>query len=69
MTTLLEQAIKALRGLPHDAQTVAAAAVIDYAKRDDRLELSDDDVAEVRRRMASERTLLPIDEVRDRLDA
>lgn len=69
MATLLEQAIKALRGLPHNEQNVAAAAVIDYARRDDELTLSDEDVAEVRHRIASEGTLLSMDEVRRRLGA
>ncbi len=69
MATLLEQAIKALRGLPHDEQNLAAAAVIDYAQREDELGLSDEDVAEVRRRLTSERTLLSMEEVRARLDA
>jgi hypothetical protein len=69
MATLLEQAIKALRGLPDDEQNLAAAAVIDYARRDDELALADEDAAEVRRRLTSEGTLLSLDEVRARLDA
>jgi hypothetical protein len=68
MATLLEQAIQALRQLPHDEQNVAAAAVIDYAHRDEELELSSDDAAEVRRRMRTpDRVLLSLEDVRTRL--
>jgi len=68
MTTLLEQAIKALRDLPQAEQKLAAAAVIDYAQRDDLLELSEDDTAEVRHRIASgERNFLSLDDVRGRI--
>lgn len=69
MATLLEQAIKALRALPRSEQNFAAAALIDYARHGDDLMLSDDDAAEVRRRMGSDAPLISIDEVRERLDA
>jgi predicted nuclease of predicted toxin-antitoxin system len=69
MATLLEQAIKALQGLPKHEQKFAAAAVLDYAHRDDTVILSDADAAEVRRRMTAPAALISIEEARDRLDA
>lgn len=70
MVTLLDLAIQALRDLPDDEQNLAAAAVIDYAQRDEMLELSREQLIEVERRLATQsRVLLSIDEVRDRLEA
>ena len=52
---------------PHE-QEVAAEAILDYAARDDGIHLSDEQVAEVRRRLSdtSEATLTP-SELRARL--
>ena len=69
MSDLIEDAVKVLRGLPDDVQATAARAIIDYgAGRDDDLQLSDEQVAEVERRMADpNRKFLSLTEVRSRL--
>ncbi len=69
MSNLVEDAVKVLRGLPDNVQAAAARAIIDYgAGQDDDLQLSDDQVAEVERRMAHpNRAFLSLDEVRNRL--
>ena len=69
MSNLIEDAVKVLRGLPDDVQAAAARAIIDYgAGQDDDLQLSDEQVAEVARRMAEpNRKFLSLPEVRNRL--
>ena len=69
MSNLIEDAVKVLRGLPDDVQAAAARAIIDYgAGQDDDLQLSDEQVAEVERRMADpNRKFLSLTEVRNRL--
>ena len=51
MSTLLEEAVKVLRGLPDNRQEVAARAIINYGTDDDDVQLSDEQVAEIERRM------------------
>jgi len=53
MTNLLEEAVKVLRELPDDRQEAAARAIIDYGSDDDGAQLSDEQVAEIERRVAS----------------
>ena len=69
MTKLLKEAIDALARLPEDEQERAARAIIDFAAHDGDYRLSDDQVEEVERRMASrDRTYLSAPQVRSRLD-
>ena len=62
----LEQAWRALQELPESEQDIAAAAILDFASQDRTQELSDEQVAEVRRRMAKKNpktlTLVQLDE-------
>ena len=69
MSKFIEDAVKVLRGLPDDMQAAAARAIMDYgAGHDDDVQLSDDQVAEVERRMADpNRQFLSLSEVRNRL--
>jgi hypothetical protein len=69
MTKLVEDAVKVLRELPDDMQAAAARAIMEYgASQDDDMWLSDDQVAEVERRMADpNRQFLSLSQVRDRL--
>jgi hypothetical protein len=54
MTNLLEEAVKVLRELPDDRQEAAARAIINYgADDDDAVQLSDDQVSEIERRIAN----------------
>lgn len=48
----IEEAWKALRELPESEQEVVAAAILDFATRDRAVELTDEQVAEVKRRLA-----------------
>lgn len=69
MSNLIEDAVRVLRGLPDDVRAAAARAIIDYgAGQDDDLQLSDEQVAEVERRMGDpNRKFLSLTEVRSRL--
>ena len=53
MTNLLEEAVKVLRELPDDRQEAAARAIIDYGADDDDVQLSDQQVAEIERRITN----------------
>jgi hypothetical protein len=53
MTTLLEEAVRVLRELPDDRQEAAARAIINYGSDDDEVQLSDEQVAEIERRLAN----------------
>ena len=53
MTKLLEEAVKVLRELPDDQQEAAARAIINYGADDDEIQLSDEQVAEIERRIAN----------------
>ncbi len=52
MTNKVKEAIEILRELPKEEQETFADAIIGYASRDADLQLSDEQVAEVRRRRA-----------------
>lgn len=68
MTKKLETAIKALSNLPNDEQEMAAQAIIDYASHDGGIHLTDEQVAEVNRRLKNpHRKHLTVAEVRNRL--
>jgi hypothetical protein len=53
MTKLLEEAVKVLREMPDDRQEAAARAIINYGADDDEIQLSDEQVAEIERRIAN----------------
>lgn len=53
MANLLEEAVKVLRELPDDRQEAAARAIIDFGADDDDAQLSDEQVAEIERRVAN----------------
>jgi hypothetical protein len=67
MTRLLQKAIAELEKLPAADQDAAAGALMDYLDHMRGLQLSDEQVAEVRRRLADpDRSTVPLAEVRDR---
>jgi hypothetical protein len=53
MTHLLEEAVRVLRELPDDRQEAAARAIINYGADDDDVQLSDEQVAEIERRITN----------------
>jgi hypothetical protein len=54
MGSKVREAIEALRSLPDDGQKeTAARAILDYAAQDDEWQLTDEQVAEVQRRIAN----------------
>jgi hypothetical protein len=55
MTKLLEQALREVEKLPEADQDAAAGALIDYLAHRRDVRLTDAQIAEVRRRLASER--------------
>jgi hypothetical protein len=68
VTKLLEQALRQVQQLPADEQDAAAAALMDYLKHRDDLQLSDAQLAEVRRRRAEpDRKLVSHADARERL--
>ena len=68
MTKLLQQAIEQVEKLPESEQDAAAGALMDYLDQMRDGQLSDEQVAEVRRRLADpERKTVPLDEARKRL--
>lgn len=69
MSNLIEDAVRVLRELPENVQAAAARAILEYgAGQDDDLQLSDEQAAEVERRMANpSRAFLGLDDVRTRL--
>jgi hypothetical protein len=53
MSKLIDEAVQALYELPEDAQQAAARVILDYqATYDDDVQLSDEQVTEIERRMA-----------------
>lgn len=69
MTKLLEDAIRQVENLPDNEQDAAAGALLDYVKHMRNMQLTDAQVAEVRRRRANpNRKLLSRDEARARVD-
>ena len=68
MTKLLEQALRQIEQLPDSEQDAAAGALLDYVKHMREMRLTDEQVAEVRRRMADpDRTLVSHAESRERI--
>jgi hypothetical protein len=69
MTKLLEEALRQVERLPADDQNAAAGALLDYVKHMRNLRLTDEQVEEVRRRVANpDRKLLSLAEARARID-
>lgn len=69
MTKLLDEAIRQVTLLSEGEQDAAAEALIDYVKHMREIQLTDEQVAEVRRRRADpNRKYLSLDEVRARLE-
>ena len=52
MTKLLQEAIEVLKEMPEDRQETVARAIINYAADDDAVQLSDDQITEIERRVA-----------------
>lgn len=68
MTKLLEQALRQVERLSENEQDAAGAALIDYLAHRDAIQLSDAQLAEMRRRRAdAERKLVSLTEARERL--
>jgi hypothetical protein len=53
MTKLFEAAVRVLRDLPEGRQEAAARAILNYGADDDEVQLSDEEVAEIERRVAN----------------
>lgn len=53
MADLVEQAVQVLRGLPDDRQEQAARAIITYGSEDADIQLTDEQVKEIERRLAN----------------
>lgn len=68
MSKLIDDAIDALRRLPEDMQEAAARTIIDFANQDGDVEIDDEQVVEIERRMAEpNRTFMTLDEARGQL--
>jgi hypothetical protein len=68
MTKLLRDVIARVEQLPEGEQDAAAVAMLDYLAHRKNLRVSDDDLAEIRRRRADpNRTLVSHDEARARI--
>jgi hypothetical protein len=68
MRELLKKAFEKAMTLPADQQDAAGAALLDYLDDARSLQLTDEQVAEIRRRLADPKpTLLSLQEVKDRL--
>ncbi|AMA59154.1 hypothetical protein [Bradyrhizobium sp. CCGE-LA001] len=68
MTKLLDEAIRQVEQLPEREQDAAAGALLDYVKHMQEIRLTDEQIAEVRRRRADpNRKFLTLDEVRARV--
>ncbi len=69
MTKLLEEAIRQLEHLPEGEQNAAAGALLDYLQHMHEMGLTDEQVAEVRRRRSNpNRRLLSLAEARARVE-
>ncbi len=67
MSAKVEQAWAELKKLPPERQEIAAEAILDYAASGPRLALSQEQVAEVERRLSDTHpTFLTLAEVRER---
>lgn len=70
MTALLEQAIRLLENLPDSDQDAAACALMDYLDHRDTTQLTEDQIAEVQRRIADlDRVIVSGDVARARIAA
>jgi hypothetical protein len=68
MTKLLEQALRQLEQLPEGEQDAAAGALLEYLKHARDVQLTDEQVAEVRRRRTDpNRVLVSEAEARERI--
>ena len=68
MTELLEEALRQVAQLPADAQDAAAGALLDYVKHMRSIRLTDEQIAEVQRRLNDpNRVLLSYAEARERI--
>lgn len=68
MTTKIERAWLELNKLPPADQEVAAEAILDYASGNRSVELSDDQIAEIERRLREDKpSVVTISEFRRRL--
>ncbi|MET3334321.1 MULTISPECIES: hypothetical protein [Bradyrhizobium] len=69
MTKLLDEAIRQVVQLPEGEQDAAAGALLDYVKHMRDIQLTEEQIAEVRRRRADpNRKFLFLDEVRARVE-
>ncbi len=69
MSKLLEEAIRQIECLPEGEQNAAAGALLDYVKHMHEIRLTDEQVAEVRRRRGNpDRRLLSLAEARARVE-
>ena len=69
MTKLLEEAIRQVEQLPEGEQDAAAGALLDYVRHMNEIRLTDEQVAEVRRRIADpNRKLVSLAEARARVE-
>lgn len=67
MTKLLEQALREVEKLPEADQDAAAGALVDYLAHRRDVRLTDAQIAEIRRRLAFERTLVSHENARVRI--
>jgi hypothetical protein len=68
MTKMLEHAVRQVEGLPEGEQNAAAGALLDYVKHMHDMRLTDEQIAEVRRRMADpHRKFTSLDDARERV--
>ena len=69
MTKLMDEAIRQVAQLSEGEQDAAAGALLDYVKHMRAIQLTDEQIAEVRRRRAdTDRKLLSLAEVRARVE-
>lgn len=69
MTKLLDEAIRQVVQLPEGEQDAAAGALLDYLKHMREIQLTEEQIAEVRRRRTDpNRKFLSLDEVLARVD-
>ena len=66
MTKLFRQTVEQVEKLPESEQDAAAGALLDYLDHMRGLGLTDEQAAEVRRRIADPRPGVPLEDVRER---
>ena len=68
MIKLVQEAIEVLKEMPEDRQETAARAIINYGTDDDELQLTDEQVAEIERRVTNpNRKFISLQELDKRL--